>query len=1024
MPLPDSVAELMERFEANRSEYHQGHYNETQTRIDYVNPLFAALGWDINNSEGLSEVHRDVVHEDAVKIGGTTKAPDYSFRIGGARKFFVETKKPSVNLYLLESPAFQLRRYAWTVKMPLSILTSFEEFAIYDTRVPPDKKDPAKRARLDYFKYTDYAAKWDEIASRFSREAVLSGAFDRYAEEARDKRISVPVDVAFLSEISGWRDKLARNIVLKNPGISPRSLNYAVQMIIDRIIFLRISEDRGAEPAYLLQPLLNAGGPVYPRLLGVFRQADARYNSGLFHFGRDAGREEPDDITPHLSIDDRPLKEIIASVYFPESPFEFSVFPADILGQVYEQFLGKVIRISGQTAEVEDKPEVKKAGGVYYTPTYIVDYIVRNTVGKLVEGKTPAQVAKLTILDPACGSGSFLIGAYQFLLDWHLKYYTEHDRAKWAKGKNATIYQFRKDAALGEIWRLTTAEKKRILLANIYGVDIDTQAVEVTKLSLLLKVLEGESAELIDNSLKLFKERALPDLENNIKCGNSLIGPDFYDDKNPALFDMDARLKINTFDWKKGFPYIMKDGGFDAVIGNPPYIRIQTMKEWAPQDAGFYKEAYASAGRGNYDIYVVFVEKGLSLLSKSGRLGFILPHKFFNSQYGQPLRKLISDGKHLDSVVHFGDQQVFADATTYTSLTFLTKSSTDDIKIIKVKDMFAWRSDEQAGQASVPASSITQADWNFVVGEGLSLFQRLSCLPTKLSDIAARIFQGIIPGADKVYAVKKLGQDNGIARCYSSALDAEVLLEEALLRNIVSGAEVGRFVLHSSDTRVIFPYTIDNLTAKLLPQSEMALQYPMTYQYFEQNADALSRRDRGSAVGVDWYRFIRTQNIGLQAAPKIAVPRLVRRLRAGLDLSGSCCLDNVDVGGIILNPNWGLSSKYVAGLLNSQLLNFYFLRSAAPFRGGYFSANRQFIENLPIQTIDFSKPTEKAKHDKMVSLVEQMLKLHTEKAGARLGQEKAVLQQQIEATDTQIDRLVYDLYGLTEDEIKVVEAAG
>ncbi len=652
MPLPDSVARLIENFAANQSEFHKGHYNETQTRIDYVNPFFAALGWDINNQKGLSEVHREVIHEDAVKIGGTTKAPDYSFRVGGARKFFVETKKPSVNLYLLEAPAFQLRRYAWTVKMPLSILTNFEEFAVYDTRIPPDKKDPAKKARLDYFKYTDYAAKWDEIASRFSQEAVLSGAFDQYAEEARDKRISVPVDVAFLSEISGWREKLARNIVQNNPGIEPRHLNYAVQMIIDRIIFLRISEDRGVEPDHLLQPLMNRGGPVYPRLLDIFHHADARYNSGLFHFGAEAGRDAPDDITPHLTIDDRPLREIIASVYYPESPFEFSVFPADILGQVYEQFLGKVIRVSGKTAQVEDKPEVKKAGGVYYTPTYIVDYIVRNTVGKLVDGKTPAQVAKLTILDPACGSGSFLIGAYQFLLDWHLKYYTENERARWAKGKNATIYQFKKDAVQGEIWRLTTAEKKRILLNNIYGVDIDTQAVEVTKLSLLLKVLEGESAELIDNTLNLYKERALPDLESNIKCGNSLIGPDFYADKDMALFDLDTQLKINMFDWKKGFPAVMATGGFDAVIGNPPYI----FGEYHDAMTKKHLQASFTVAVGQYDTYWLFIERGIGITRPHGYFSLIVPDALLARDEAQPVRKLLL-GNGLGRVYHCG--QVF-----------------------------------------------------------------------------------------------------------------------------------------------------------------------------------------------------------------------------------------------------------------------------------------------------------------------------------------------------------------------------
>jgi len=945
MPLPDSVAELMERFGASRSEYHQGHYNETQTRIDYVNPLFSALGWDINNSEGLSEVHRDVVHEDAVKIGGTTKAPDYSFRIGGARKFFVETKKPSVNLYLLESPAFQLRRYAWTVKMPLSILTSFEEFAIYDTRVPPDKKDPAKRARLDYFKYTDYAAKWDEIASRFSREAVLSGAFDRYAEEARDKRISVPVDVAFLSEISGWRDKLARNIVLKNPGISPRSLNYAVQMIIDRIIFLRISEDRGAEPAYLLQPLLNAGGPVYPRLLGVFRQADARYNSGLFHFKTEPGREGPDDVTPHLSIDDGPLKEIIASIYYPESPFEFSVFPADILGQVYEQFLGKVIRVSGKTAEVEDKPEVKKAGGVYYTPTYIVDYIVRNTVGKLVEGKTPAQVAKLTILDPACGSGSFLIGAYQFLLDWHLKYYTEHDRAKWAKGKSATIYQFRKDAVQGEIWRLTTAEKKRILLANIYGVDIDTQAVEVTKLSLLLKVLEGESAELIDNSLKLFKERALPDLENNVKCGNSLIGPDFYDDKNPALFDMDARLKINTFDWKKGFSDIMKAGGFDAVIGNPPYLSYSGRQAVTllPDERDYLFTKFSNLAWPT--AHAFFMELAISRISKRFT-SYIVPDQVGHLSGYQVIRNEAIRLGELREVRYWGEE-VFVNVVT-PALTFVVDKAKQSIKT----SIYAPDGTEKVSELSAGQSWMIESN-NFLI-------RRISTGAGSLGHLVA---------------------DPGV---HTGNISKKLVLPEALATDdsvpVLEGRQVTRYHCQA-------PNQVLRLGYKPEPKEYYSLRALPKYQ------------------GANYV-------IRQTASHPIVGPR------EGADYFRNSLL-------ALYDPQDETDVRYLVGLLNSSLLRYVYERSVQESQQKAFPQVKVgSLRKLPMHEIDFSKPAEKAKHDKMVSLVEQMLKLHKDKAGVHLGQEKAVLSQQIEATDAQIDRLVYDLYGLTEDEIKVVEAAG
>ena len=283
--------------------------------------------------------------------------------------------------------------------------------------------------------------KWDEIAAIFSRDAVLKGSFDQYAEGLKGKKGTMEVDDAFLQEIERWRDLLARNIALRNPDLQVRELNYAVQMTIDRIVFLRICEDRGIEREDQLQELLE-GEQVYERLCQLFRQADSRYNSGLFHFSAEKGQSSsPDDLTLCLKIDDKVLKDIISDLYYP-SPYVFKEIPADILGQVYERFLGKVIRLTaGHQAKVEEKPEVRKAGGVYYTPTYIVDYIVKNTVGKLLEGKTPKEAANLKILDPACGSGSFLLGAYQYLLDWHMKWYSEHDPETLAKGEKPPIYQ-------------------------------------------------------------------------------------------------------------------------------------------------------------------------------------------------------------------------------------------------------------------------------------------------------------------------------------------------------------------------------------------------------------------------------------------------------------------------------------------------------------------------------------------------------------------------------------------------------
>ncbi|MBN2515402.1 MAG: N-6 DNA methylase, partial [Deltaproteobacteria bacterium] len=496
MAPPGQIYELVERFDRNLDAYRSGKYNEAQVRQEFINPFFENLGWDIYNKEGYSEAYKDVIHEDTIRVDSAVKAPDYCFRIGGTRKFFLEAKKPAVNIRDDINPAYQLRRYAWSSKLPLSILTDFEEFAVYDCRIKPVKTDKASTARTFYFTYTEYVEKWDTISSIFSKEAVLKGSFDRYVESSRVKRGTAEVDTAFLEEIERWREILARNIALRNPGLSRRELNFAVQRTIDRIVFLRICEDRGIEPYSRLMALRH-GTQVYRRLCRIFRQADDRYNSGLFHFRKEKGRSSPpDDLTLDLTIDDKTLKDILRNIYYPDSPYEFSVLPADILGQVYERFLGKVIRLTpGHRAIVEEKPEVKKAGGVYYTPTYIVDYIVKQTVGTLVEGKKPGPrgaVSRLKILDPACGSGSFLIGAYQYLLDWHRDKYIEDSPGKWAKGRNPALYR-----APGGEWKLTTAEKKRILLNNIYGVDIDTQAVEVTKLSLLLKVLEDESEETI-----------------------------------------------------------------------------------------------------------------------------------------------------------------------------------------------------------------------------------------------------------------------------------------------------------------------------------------------------------------------------------------------------------------------------------------------------------------------------------------------------------------------------------------------
>lgn len=1017
---PARVLELADRFDYNRKAYRSGHFNETQVRHEFIDPLFECLGWDVNNREGYAEAYKDVVHEDAIKIGGATKAPDYCFRVGGTRKFFVEAKKPSLDLHDDPAPAFQLRRYAWSAKLPLSILTDFEEFAVYDCRVKPDKSDRSATARTFYLHYHEYANRWAEIAAIFSRDAILKGAFDQYAESAAAKRGTSEVDAVFLREIELWRETLAQTAALRNPALTPREINFAVQTTLDRIIFLRMAEDRGIEEYGRL--LAQQNGPhIYERLCHIFRLADERYNSGLFHFTVERGEPEaPDRLTLSLKMDDKPLRAIIKSLYYPESPYEFSVLPADILGHVYEQFLGKVIRLTARhQAVVEEKPEVRKAGGVYYTPTYIVDYIVRETVGKLVGGKKPGArggVSKLRIVDPACGSGSFLIAVYQYLLDWHRDQYVAAGPGKHVR----ELYQ-----GPGGEWRLTIDERKRILLNNVYGVDIDPQAVEVTKLSLLLKVLEGESVHTLNTQLKLFQERALPDLGNNIRCGNSLIGPEFHHNLQMGLLTNDDWYRINAFDWKAQFAEIFEaEGGFDAVVGNPPYIRLQTMKEWAPLEVEYYKKCYASAGKGNFDIYVAFVERSLQLLNDRGRLSFILPHKFFNAQYGRPLRGLIAEEHYLENVVHFGDEQVFPGATTYTCLLFLNKAGSSRAQVARVDDLAAWRAAGQCTEGSVVADRIGASEWNFVVGSSSSLFQRLDEMPIKLRDIAEEIFQGLITGADSVFVL----QDSGDGTYHSEATGRSYRLEPALMHPICKGSrDIRRYHTTHLTKAILFPYLVVSGKPHLMSPNDLEERFPIAWQYLSENRAQLEAREHGKWRNVSWYGFGRSQNLAKMEFRKILTPSIAKMASFTFDDTGKYFFLGSGGGGgggygITLKTGCFHDYRYVLGLLNSKLLDTFLRHVSSAFSNGYFAYNRQYIEQLPIRTINFSEAKDIVHHDRMVRLVTAMLDLHKRHAESQVGHDRGIIESQIEATNHLIDQLAYELFDLDEADVRVIEA--
>jgi len=914
--VPSRVVELIETFDRNIEAYHSQQYNETQLRREFIDPLFEELGWDVTNKQGFAPQYREVLHENSIKISGETKAPDYSFRIGKERKFFLEAKKPSININTDPDSAYQLRRYAWSAKLPLSILTNFETFAVYDCQYRPKHTDRSSTARIMLYTYKDYISKWDKITEVFSKDAVLKGSFDKFAISPKGKRGTTTVDNEFLAEIEKWRDMLAKIIALRNRNLSIRELNFAVQQTIDRILFLRLCEDRGIEPYGQLRAI-SSGDRTYPRLCGIFEKADQKYNSGLFYFTDEKDRAEPPDkLTLNLIIDDKDLKWILHTLYYPQCPYVFSYLPPEILGNVYEQFLGKVISVSpARRVKIEPKPEVKKAGGIYYTPAYIVDYIVKNTVGKLIDGKSPKQIETIKILDPACGSGSFLLGAYTYLLNYHLDWYLDNNPEKFLKMKNPPIYEVafprhceeHSDKTISS-YRLTAYEKKRILLNSIFGVDIDSQAVEVTKLSLLLKVLEGENQQTLENQYRLFHERALPDLGNNIKCGNSLIGPDFFDNLNINNITDELRDKINAFDWNEQFPQIFsrKNPGFDAVIGNPPWIFTKYV-DWGESTKSYITANYlqtkdsTAKGKarqsGKINLFAIFTLQGINLLRNGGLFSFILPNNILRTTVYDTTRKRILQTTRIKTVVDL-KTGVFPRVTAATVILVLEKGGPSVGVTTKIIDSRTKGEISEQNTHEIKQSTFlknTSYAFNiFARGEDLRIFQKMISQGVILSTLAWEIIEGIVTNKGK----------------------GKYITTEP------KGSEYKRFL----EGKDIGPYNIS---------------WPGRYILFDK--EVLHRT----------------------------------------------------------------SYYYVVNFTNASDLT--------------VNISKTFLEQLPICSIDFDNPDDVKKHDKTVKLVDKMLDLNEKLAKAKVPDEKTKLQRQINITDKQIDQLVYNLYGLTKEEISLVE---
>ena len=925
MSAPQKIINLVNEFKENEAMYKDEKiFDEENTKVKFLNPFLEALGWNVRNV-GLAPWEREVIFEGSVKEGKTTIKPDYEFLVDGETKFYLEAKKPSRDIVKDKTHAYQVRIYGWNAKIPLSILSDFEEFAIYDTRIKPEMNQSATIGRVAYYHYTDYIEKWDEIYNIFSKEAVVSGKFDEYAGTIETPgKGETEVDDEFLNDIEEWRLMLARNIALRNPELSIEELNWAVQLIIDRIIFLRIAEDRKFEPYKQLLNLLKKP-EVYKQFTKICRDADAKYNSGLFHFEGDEDDITLDNFTLNLIIDDVVFKNIFKKLYYPNSPYRFDIISTEILGKIYEQFLGKIIRLTdGHHAKIDYKPEVAKAGGVYYTPQYIVDYIVKNTVGEKIEGLTPNQISKIKIIDPACGSGSFLIRAYQYLLNYHLNYYLKLDK----RPKNV-IYQL-KDGT----YRLTISEKKRILKNNIYGVDIDTLAVEVTKLSLLLKVLEDQNKEKVEQQQKLFHERALPNLSNNIKNGNSIVNSKIITQEKLSLEEI---KKIKPFDWKKEFPNIFnktsENNGFDVVIGNPPYISAKVHAKFNPIERKFIKRNFDFTG--SWDIFITFLNQAINITNSKGYYGWIVPNKLLISEYADStLNQLTKNG--LNFIVDVSKFNVFKNVSVYPILVIGNDyKETNSFKKYKIKKINDLKTDNLIEEKESNDNYTTIKDLNLKIGSGATGYQAQE-IKKSVHNIDEKI-EGDIPFA-------------------------------------VSGS--------------IDPYKLNTSTVRYM-------------------------KDAYTNPVISKNKNIADSKWNFWCNEKIIIAGMTKRLEAIYVKEPLA----IGVGTYAIYDFGELSPYYILGCLNSNYFTYKFKKMFKDkhLQGGYLAINKGNLLELPMKTPD------ETSNKLIIENVKEIMEYYEEYNKTNTPTERKLLQNQIDRTNKKINGIVYELYDLTEEEIRIIE---
>lgn len=973
-----NITDLVKKYEVNREAYLKADYNETQLRTDFLDPLFEMLGWDIKNSSGKPTNEREVLVEEGLKADASsnTKKPDYTFRLFSERKFFLEAKKPSVTIEKDNEAAKQVRRYGFTAKLKISVLSNFEYLAIYDCSQKVEKDDAVTKSRINIYHYTEYESAFENIKKQLGKQAVYSGEFDETWKEIEEQLKLSSVDDLFLTLINEWRIILGKEIYSHKSDLSMERLNDIVQSYINSIIFLRVCEDRNLET---YKTLLNfAEKNDFAALIKKFKEADQKYNAGLFN------QPLTDKI---ISDSSSAFWQIIQNLYFPESTYSFSVFASDILGNIYEIFLGQQLIVENGQILLQNKPE-NIDRDIVTTPTFIIQDILRQTVVEHCKNKTHSEILSSSFADIACGSGAFLLETYQLIQDILVDYYLINDKTTLTQTSINTF-------------KLPYSIKKQVLTSCIFGVDKDYNAVQACKFGLLLKLLENEENATITIP-------ALPNLENNIQFGNSLIESSETNNENQD--------EINPFDFGTQF---------NVIIGNPPYMATEHMKAFTPLELPIYKSKFDSSYK-QFDKYFLFIERGLELLKKGGFFGYIVPSKFTKVGAGKKLRELLVKEEAIQQIISFGANQIFQNKTTYTCLLILKKEKLEEVKYLEVNSIKDWKTRNIGSEYfdEFKTNSLESDGWVLYPKVLKPVYDNIVSQSKTLDELigSENIYNGIQTSANNIYIHSIDDEDKDFLHFTKD--DIKWKVEKALTRPYfkTSNGEDNMYTYRPflPNSFVIYPYIKTKEGIEFVTIDDLEANYPSTYKFLYHYKDKLDndRRDikPEPETNNEWYRYGRHQSLDKCDVPaKIIVGVLSQGNKYAIDYHSTLISSGGTAGYcmITLPDSFPYSIYYIQALLNSKYLEWFSSLIGEVFRGGYIARGTKVLKKLPIRVIDFKIKSEKDTHDKISKIQKELIETQG-KIDKNNGNDRALapLKRQFDRLKTDLNDTLKNLYNL------------